>query len=250
MRAMVLAAGEGTRLRPLTDTCPKPLVPLAGRPLLEHTLCHLCSQGIHEVAINLHHRADAVMSRLGDGRRLGVSITYSVEETILGTAGALSSLEHYFTETFLLLYGDMLTDVAVAPLVEFHRSRGGLATIGVFHVEDPSACGILDMEADGRVKRFLEKPKPDQVFSRWANTGIYVLEPEVIKHIPRQTFYDFAFQLFPDLLSKGLPLYGCPVQGYVRDIGTWENYRQAEKDLSAGQLRFSTGPSLSAIEKV
>ncbi len=250
MKAMILAAGEGTRLRPLTDSCPKPLVPLAGKPLLEHTLCHLRSQGITEVAINLHHRVEAVMSQLGDGRRLGVTITYSVEETILGTAGALSKLDRYFTETFLLLYGDMLTDVAVAPLAEFHRTKGALATIGVFRVEDPSACGILDMEADGKVKRFLEKPKPDQVFSRWANTGIYVLEPRIIEYIPRSTFYDFAFNLFPELLSKGQPLYGCPVQGYVRDIGTWDNYRQAERDLAAGRLKFTSGPSHPGNEQV
>lgn len=237
MKAMILAAGEGTRLWPLTLNCPKVMLPLRGRPALEYTLRHLRSQGITEVAINLHYMPEAVKGYFGDGQRLGLHITYSLEESPLGTAGALTKLAHYFTETFLLIYGDILTDLRFSPLIDFHRGRRALATVALFTPEDPSMCGIVELDGDGRALRFVEKPAPGEVFSSQANAGIYVLEPEIIGFIPANTFCDFGHDLFPALIQKGAPIYGCPVSAYIKDIGTKESYRQAEEDLAQGRLK-------------
>ncbi|MCS7260865.1 MAG: nucleotidyltransferase family protein [Anaerolineae bacterium] len=231
MKAMILAAGEGTRLRPLTEQCPKPMLPVAGRPLLEHTLAWLQRYGIREVAINLHHLPEAIRGYFGDGSRFGMRITYSPEEQLLGTAGAVRRLEHFFNETFVVVYGDVLTDLDLAALLRFHREHQGIGTITLYRVNNPTACGLVELDWDGRVVRFIEKPRPEEVFTNLANAGVYILEPEVIAQIPPEGASDFGRDVFPALLERGLTLYGYIIPATTRliDIGSPEHYRLAQE---------------------
>ncbi|NQT73018.1 MAG: nucleotidyltransferase family protein [Chloroflexi bacterium] len=230
-QAMILAAGEGTRLRPLTLKIPKVLLPIGGRPLLEYILSWLRLQGITEVAINLHHKPEAVIAYFGAGESFGVKITYSVEDPVLGTAGALSKLRHYFTETFLVIYGDILTDLNISPLIKFHREKQAQMTIALHRVTDPCNSGVVELDNESRIHRFVEKPFPEEVFTNLANAGIYILEPEVLNLIPSNTFYDFGFDLLPSLIDSGMQIYGYPITEYLIDIGTMTSYYQAEVDL-------------------
>jgi mannose-1-phosphate guanylyltransferase/phosphomannomutase len=237
-KALILAAGEGTRLRPLTLDRPKPMAPIAGRPLLEHTVNWLAGYGVREIAINLHYRPEAIVNHFGDGAAYGVRITYSHEEPILGTAGAVRKLADFFDSgPFLVIYGDVLTDLDLRQLLAFHRERVGRdpatgATIGLYHVPNPTEVGLVGTDSNGRITRFLEKPRPEEVFTDLANTGILVVEPAVIPRIPSATFYDFGRDLFPKLLAAGVPLYGwvIPDGTYLLDIGTTEKYAQAQRD--------------------
>lgn len=237
-RALILAAGEGTRLRPLTLDRPKPMVPIAGRPLLEHTIAWLRSHGVCEIAINLHHCPEAIVRHFGDGAACGVRITYSYEERLLGTAGAVRRLAGFFAEEpFLVIYGDVLTDLDLGRLLAFHRDRARrdpriAATIGLYRVPNPTEVGLVGLGPDGRVTRFLEKPRPAEVFTDLANTGILVVEPHVIAQIPAGVPYDFGRDLFPQLLAAGASLYGwiIPADAYLLDIGAPEKYAQAQRD--------------------
>jgi mannose-1-phosphate guanylyltransferase/phosphomannomutase len=225
---MVLAAGEGTRLRPLTLTCPKPMVPVANVPLLVRTLELLRDQGIDEIAVNLHHRADVIAAALGDGSGLGVRLTYSPETELMGTAGGVKRLERFLDTPFVVLYGDNLYDFPLAPLIDLHRTCGALATIATFTAENPSACGLIETEDAQRVTRFVEKPPPEQVFTDQANAGVYILEPDVLAQIPADTVWDFGRDVFPRLLERAPGrIVAQPLGGYLRDTGTPENYRQA-----------------------
>lgn len=236
MKAMILAAGEGTRLRPLTLNTPKVMLPMAGKPLLEYILDLLRFHGITEVAINLHHLPKVVMDWLGDGRKFGIRITYSVEDPILGTAGALTKLRDFFDDTFVVIYGDMLTNMNISSLLEFHQAKEALATVTLFEVEDPSSYGIVEIDKEHRIHRFVEKPVPGTTSSNLANSGIYALQPEVIDYIPPDTFYDFGYDLFPVLLSQGARLFGYVTTDSILDTGTLENYRRAERDLLEGKF--------------
>lgn len=236
MKAMILAAGEGTRLRPLTLKKPKVMLLLAGKPLLEYILEWLRFYEITEVAINLSHLPEVVMNWLGDGDRFGIHVTYSLEDRVLGTAGALTRLREFFDDTFVVIYGDMLTDLDLSSLAEFHQAKGALATITLFGVEDPSGYGIVEIDSENRILRFVEKPKPGITSSNLANTGIYIMEPEVINYIPPETFYDFGYDLFPALLSKGERLFGYVTADSILDAGTIENYRNTERELLEGRF--------------
>jgi len=172
MRAVILAAGEGRRLRPLTEHTPKPMLAVAGKPLLEHNVGLLARYGIRDIVINTHYRAQSIEEYFGDGRAFGVQIAYSRERELLGTAGALTPLRRELSSTFLVLYGDNLTSCNLRALVEFHRSKGAVVTLAVFRREDATDVGIVSMGENDRVERFLEKPAPDQVFSSWVNAGI------------------------------------------------------------------------------
>jgi mannose-1-phosphate guanylyltransferase len=237
MKAMILAAGEGTRLRPLTKMIPKPMLPVGGKPLLEHTICWLRSYGIKQVAVNLHHAPWLTQAYLGDGSAWGVRITYSLEDKLLGTAGAVKKLQNYFDDAFVVVYGDVLTNMDLTALVSFHRAKGGWMTIALYQVENPSACGLVKLDGEGKILRFVEKPSPEHVFTDLASTGVFVMEARVLDHIPSDTFYDFGHHLFPDLLAKGIPLYGYPIDAYLVDIGTMEKYREAQLDVREGCLR-------------
>ena len=192
MKAVVMAGGEGTRLRPLTSNQPKPMVPIVGKPCMEHILELLERHGFDDVIVTLAFMPQAIRSYFGDGESLGLSIGYSVEESPLGTAGSVRLASGKLDDTVLVISGDALCDIDLARLVEFHKEHGAAVTIGLKSVENPLEFGIVVTDEDGRIERFLEKPSWGQVFSDTINTGIYVLEPEVLKHVPKDRPYDFS----------------------------------------------------------
>ena len=212
-KAMVLAAGRGSRLRPLTEHTPKCMVPLGGKPLLEHSIEWLRRSGVLQIIINLCHLPDSVIDHFGDGTRWGVHITYSLEAQPLGTAGGVRHVAHLFEGSFFVWYGDNLSTCDLKGLYAFHRESDGLATIALHYREDPTASGIVQLDENAGIVRFLEKPRVDQVFSHWANAGIYILEPEVLGYIPSDGTPDFARDVFPAMLADGQPLYGYRLSG-------------------------------------
>jgi mannose-1-phosphate guanylyltransferase/phosphomannomutase len=230
MKAVVMAGGEGTRLRPLTSNQPKPMVPIVGKPCMEHIVELLRTHGFDEVLVTVAFLPQAIRSYFGDGESLGVQIEYSVEESPLGTAGSVRLAADKLDDTFLVISGDALCDFDLTKLVEFHRKREAAVTIGLKSVENPLEFGIVVTDTDGRIERFLEKPSWSQVFSDTINTGVYVLEPEVLRHVPTDRPYDFSKELFPLLLEMGRPLYGLPMEGYWQDVGDLDQYRQANFD--------------------
>lgn len=228
MKALILAAGAGTRLRPLTDTCPKPMLPIAGQPLLAWTLEWLRRYGVREVALNLHHLPEVVRAGLGDGSRFGMQLHYAVEEELRGTAGALHNFPGFFDQTFLVIYGDLLLNIDLDDLIQFHHRQQALMTLALKRTITPQSQGMIDIDATGRVTRFVEKPQA------WdggdtANAGVYVCEPEVVSHIP-PGFSDFGHDIIPSLLNAGAPVYGRPLRGYLLDIGTPMAYAQAQHE--------------------
>jgi mannose-1-phosphate guanylyltransferase/phosphomannomutase len=239
VKAVVMAGGEGTRLRPLTSNQPKPMVSIVGKPCMEHILELLAAHGFEEVVVTLAFLPQAIRSYFGTGETLGLSIEYSVEELPLGTAGSVGLARDALDETFLVISGDALCDVDLSELVRVHREKGAAATIGLKSVPDPLEFGIVVTDEDGRIERFLEKPSWGQVFSDTINTGIYVLEPEVLRHVPAEGQYDFAKELFPLLLEMGRPLYGHVMDGYWQDIGNLDQYRQANFDALDEKVRLN-----------
>jgi len=240
-KAMLLAAGEGTRLRPLTLEMPKVLLPIGGQPLIEYQLSWLKHHGIQEVAINLYHRGNKVKDFLGDGSHFGVKIFYSTEEKLLGTAGGVKRMEHLFHNTFAVVYADVLTNFNLSAMVKFHQEKQAAATLVIFEAPNPTEVGVVEMSPEGRILSFVEKPKAANLeLQSLASGGVYVLEKEVLNYIPPQGFSDFAYDIFPKLLELSLPIYGYALksQDYLIDIGTIEKYNQANKDvLGLGVLR-------------
>ena len=243
MKAVVMAGGEGTRLRPLTSNQPKPMVPIVGKPCMEHILDLLRRHGLTEVVVTLAFMPQAIRAYFGDGEALEMDIDYSVEEQPLGTAGSVRLAHARLAETFLVISGDALCDVDLGGLVEAHRAKGAAVTIGLKSVDNPLEFGIVVTDDDGRVERFLEKPSWGQVFSDTINTGIYVLEPEVLRHVPDDRPYDFSKELFPLLLEMGRPIYGHVLDGYWQDIGNLDQFRQANFDALEGSVQLEVpGP--------
>ncbi len=230
MKAVVMAGGEGTRLRPLTSNQPKPMVPVVGKPCMEHILDLLRGHGFEDVIVTLAFLPQAIKSHFGNGEELEMSIEYSLEESPMGTAGSVRLAATRLDGTFLVISGDALTDFDLGEIVAFHREKGAAATIALKAVPNPLEFGIVVTDEDGRIERFLEKPSWGQVFSDTINTGIYVLEADVLKHVPDDRPYDFSKELFPHLLEMGLPLYGYVCDGYWQDIGNLDQYRQANTD--------------------
>jgi mannose-1-phosphate guanylyltransferase/phosphomannomutase len=231
-----MAGGEGTRLRPLTSNQPKPMVPIVGKPCMEHIIDLLRRHGIDEIVVTVAYLPQVIRGYFGDGESLGVTLHYSVEETPLGTAGSVKHAEALLDETFVVISGDALCDFDLGEIVAAHQERRAVATLGLKSVENPLEFGVVIIDEDGRIERFLEKPSWGQVFSDTINTGVYVLEPEVLRNVPEGEPYDFSKQLFPDLLSRGKPLHGHVVDGYWQDIGNLDQYRQANFDALDGQI--------------
>lgn len=234
---MILAAGEGLRLRPLTLRMPKPMVPVGGRPVLEHLTALLRKHGIPEIAITLHYRPEAIVDYFGDGRKFGVQITYSHEKHLLGSAGAARALDTFLTETFVVLYGDVLTDIDISALIACHQASGAVATMALYEVSEPSRCGIAELDASGRMIRFVEKPAPGIIDGNLANSGILIFEPSVLREIPPGERYDVGLHLIPKLLELGMPVFGERLDAYILDIGSQERLDQAEDDYRTGRYR-------------
>ena len=235
MKAVVMAGGEGTRLRPLTSNQPKPMVPIVGKPCMEHIVELLRKHGFDDVVVTLAFMPQSIRGYFGAGEAHGISIGYSIEETPAGTAGSVKLAEGALDETFLVISGDALCDIDLEKIVDFHREKGAAVTIGLKSVDNPLEFGIVVTDEKGRIERFLEKPSWSQVFTDTINTGIYVVEPEVLRHIPEDRPFDWSKELFPLLLDMGRPLYGCVSDGYWQDIGNLDQYRQANFDVLDGK---------------
>ncbi|MEA3019278.1 MAG: mannose-phosphate guanylyltransferase / phosphomannomutase [Actinomycetota bacterium] len=231
MKAVIMAGGEGTRLRPLTSNHPKPMIPLADRPMMEHIVQLLQRHGFEEIVVTVAFLANHIRNYFGDGSEFGVRMVYATEESPLGTAGSVRNAMDELDERFLVISGDVLTDIDLSAIVTFHEKRGALATIGLTAVENPLEFGIVITNDDGTVQRFLEKPGWGQVFSDTVNNGIFVLEPEIFDFIPEGRPVDFSSEVFPALLAQQKALYGFVCEGYWEDVGTLDAYVSAHKDV-------------------
>jgi mannose-1-phosphate guanylyltransferase/phosphomannomutase len=231
VKAVIMAGGEGTRLRPLTSNQPKPMLPLVNRPMMEHIVGLLREHGFEDIVVTVAFRADAIRTYFGDGSEYGVRMVYAAEESPLGTAGSVRNAMEELGERFIVISGDVLTDVDLSAVVAFHEEKGALATIALKAMEDPLEFGIVITRGDGSIERFLEKPTWGEVFSDTVNTGIYVLEPEIFEHIPGGRPVDFSSEVFPALLEAGKPLFGFVADGYWEDVGTLEAYLKAHQDI-------------------
>lgn len=208
------------------------MLPVAGKPLLEHTIAWLENYNCDEIAINLHHKPEVITSYFGDGSRFHVRLSYSHESVILGTAGALRALNGFLDRTFVVIYGDVLTDLDLGSLLAFHQSRRATATLSLYQVPNPTECGIVELNGDYRVMQLVEKPPPARVFSDLAFSGVLMAEPELLSAIPDTPFSDLGFHVFPHLLEAGKRVYGLPISSgeYLIDIGSHEKYAAACRD--------------------
>src|SRR5437588_2425052 len=237
MQAVVMAGGEGSRLRPLTSMLPKPRVPVAGRPIMEHILLLLRRHQVREVVATVQYLGAHIRNYFGDGSEQGVNLSYSVEDTPLGTAGSVKLAEDQLRETFVVISGDALTDIDLGAAVRFHRQRQSMATIVLKPVPNPLEYGVVVVDEGGGVQRFLEKPSWGEVFSDLANTGIYVLDAAVFEHFDKGQVVDWSADVFPRLLERGEPVYGWVADGYWEDVGGHSAYLQANFDCLAGKVK-------------
>lgn len=238
MQAVILAGGKGTRLHPLTSNTPKPMVNLFDKPVLEHTIELLKEHGIRDIVITLAYKADQIIDHFGGGTKWGVNIQYALEDVPKGTAGGLRSLQPVLSDTFVVISGDAVTDFDLSSAVDFHRGKSAIATMLLYNVDDPSQFGIVETETDGRIQRFLEKPKPTETFTNTVNTGIYILEPSVINWIPYDRAYDFSRDLFPRFLQNREPFYAVQAEGYWCDVGNLAQYRNVHFDAMTGRVKL------------
>ncbi len=228
-KAVVLCAGEGTRLRPLTYDLPKPLVPVGGKPLLGWNLEVLAAADIEEVLINLHHKPEKIIAYVGDGSRFGISVHYSFEEELLGTAGALDRMRDRLTETFLVVYGDVVLDgFPLGELFAFHRERGGIGTVVLQETDRPEDCDVAELGPEGRIVAWHPAPG-DFRYGKWGNAAVYVLGPRVLSYLPRGARWDFVRDLFPKVLEAGEALWGFISPVELLDIGTPERLEEARR---------------------
>lgn len=237
MQAVILTGGKATRLLPLTCNTPKAIVPVLNTPFLEHVIRHLAKHQIKDIILAQGHLAQPIEGYLGDGRQFGVKLSYVVEDTPLGTAGAVKNAEKYLDETFLVLNGDVFTDLDITAMLDFHRQRKARVTIALTPVDDPTSYGLIETNTESRVSRFLEKPGWDKVTTNMINAGTYVLEAEVLAQIPAQTEVSFERQVFPQLLAQMEPVYAYPSLAYWIDIGTPGKYLQLHRDLLNGKCK-------------
>ena len=251
MKAMILAAGKGTRLRPITYTMPKPMIPILQKPVMEFLLELLRQHGFDQIMVNVSHLADEIESYFRDGQRFGVQIAYSFEGRIvdgalvgeaIGSAGGMRRIQDFhpfFDDTFVVLCGDALIDLDLTAAVKWHRSKGSIATVVMKSVprEEVSSYGVVVTDEDGRIKAFQEKPSVDEALSTNINTGIYIFEPEILKYIPSGQEYDIGSQLFPKLVEIDAPFYGIPMDFQWVDIGKVPDYWHAIRDVLLGKVK-------------
>lgn len=241
MKAVIMAGGEGTRLRPLTSSQPKPMLPLVNRPMMEHIIGLLRNHGFEEIVVTVAFLANNIRSYFGDGSEFGVRLSYAAEESPLGTAGSVGNARDQLDESFLVISGDVLTDIDLSAVVDFHRDKGAMATIGLKAMDNPLEFGIVITRPDGSIERFLEKPNWGQVFSDTINTGIYVLEPEIFDFIRPEASVDFSSEVFPALLEADKALFGYVCEGYWEDVGTLDAYLKAHQDCLDSKVSIDVG---------
>jgi NDP-sugar pyrophosphorylase family protein len=230
IKAFVLAAGLGTRLRPLTDKTPKPMLKVGDKPLLEHQLLWLKKNGVAEILMNLFYFPEQIKGYFGNGEKLGLNIRYIEEKELSGTAGPIAQAKDFFDEPFFVIYGDNLTNRNLDEMKKFHQQKNGKVTISLYYEEHPESKGIVETDKNDLILNFKEKPKTEEITTHWANAGIYVCEPEIVDYIPNG-FYDFGKDLFPKLIEEKVPMYGYKSEEYLLDIGTPETYAKAQKDI-------------------
>ncbi|MFY9570082.1 MAG: NDP-sugar synthase [Blastocatellia bacterium] len=238
MQALILAGGKGTRLRPLTMHTPKPIVPIANRPFLLYQLELLKRADVRDVILSLSYQPQKIEDKLGDGTDYNVRVSYAVEASPLGTAGAYRNAAALISETTVVFNGDVLTDIDMNDVIRFHRERQAAATIVLAPVPNPTAYGLVETEKDGRVRRFLEKPKLEEVTCDTINAGIYILEPRVLDYVPDGEPFMFEYGVFPQLLERNEPFYAYVWRGYWRDIGTPSSYLEANLDVISGRVNL------------
>jgi len=237
MKAIIIAGGLGTRLRPLTLNTPKPIVPIANRPLVVHQIEHLVKHGVDEIILNLHYLSHEIKKMLGDGSDWSIKIYYSIEESPLGTAGAVKNAEQFFGEGPMVIFnGDILTDLNITKLVSFHREKKARVTLTLTEVEDPTPFGLILTDKEGRVKKFIEKPSWDMVTAKTINAGTYVVDPKIFKDVPKGQVYSFERQLYPSLLERGERIFGYLSQAYWIDIGNPSKYKEAHQAILRGEV--------------
>ena len=238
MKAVVMAGGAGSRLRPLTMARPKPMVPMVNKPVMAHILDLLKRHGLTDVAITLQYMADVIQDYFGDGSALGMNLHYFIEDEPLGTAGSVKNAQEFLDETFVVISGDAVTDINLTSLIEFHKAKGALVTIALYKVPNPLEYGVVITDEEGRIAQFLEKPSWGEVISDQVNTGIYVIEPRALDYFEKGKPFDFSKDLFPMLLSNGEPMYGYVVSGYWCDVGNIQEYVRASFDFLEGKVHL------------
>ncbi len=248
MKAVIMAGGEGTRLRPLTSQRPKPLVPALNVPIMEHIVLLLKQHGVLDIVVTLHYLADEIEGYFGDGSEWGVNISYSVEDTPLGTAGSVKQAEDLLKDdAFLIISGDALTDIDLDKAIKYHRAKKSMATIVLAHVPNPLEFGVVITDDEGCIKRFLEKPSWGEVFSDTVNTGMYILEPEIFQYMEHAKNYDWSQDIFPQMLAENKALFGYILDGdYWCDVGNLNQYREAQYTVLDGQTRVKIATSNEA----
>ena len=233
MKAVILVGGEATRLLPLTCNIPKAIIPVLNTPFLEHVIRYLSQHQIRDIILTQGRLS--IESYFGDGSQFGVRLSYTMEDNPLGTAGAVKNAEKYLDGTFLVLNGDVFTDLDITAMISFHLARKAKATIALTAVDDPTSYGLVETDTESRITCFLEKPSWNQVTTNMINAGVYVLEPDVLAQIPPQANFSFEHELFPLLLDRGEPVYAYPSPAYWIDMGTPEKYLQLHRDLLSGK---------------
>jgi mannose-1-phosphate guanylyltransferase/phosphomannomutase len=236
MKTVILAAGKGTRLRPLTYNIPKCMVPINGKPLLEYTINLLKKHGLTDIIITTGYLAYQIQYYFNEGRDYGVNILYTKEKELLGTAGGLKRIQNFLDDTFVLIYGYNFTNMDLASLIKFHKKNKADITLALYEEKDkPSTKGLVEIDKRGRITKFVEKP--EKPFTKLANAAIYVIEPEIMKFIPDNMFFDLNRDLIPFLIKKGKSVYGLKID-YLVDIGTHKTYKKADKDAKKGRVKF------------
>lgn len=250
MKAIVLAGGFGTRIQPLTNSVPKPMLPILNRPMMEHIIIKLRDElGITEIGVLLYFKPDIIKDHFKDGKDLGVKIQYFLPDDDYGTAGAVAFAREFLDETFIIVSGDLVTNFDFKKIKKFHEKKKSELTITLTPVENPLQFGVVIANEEDRIEKFLEKPSWGEVFSDTINTGIYIIEPSVLDLIPFKQNYDFAKDLFPDMMKKDIPLWGCPLKGYWRDVGNPESYRDVYKDIMNGDIKLPYKGNSEEVDK-
>lgn len=240
MKALIMAAGYGTRLEPLTLAVPKPMVPIVNIPTMQHNIELLKRHGLRDIVANIHYYPEQIENYFGDGHWLGVNLSYSYEKQLLGTAGGVRRMGveiAHIDDTFVVLSSDALTDINLKRIINFHKKKKSLFTIALAEVEDVSDFGVVLQDGEGRITGFQEKPKQEEARSNLVNAGVYVIEPEIFEMTP-EGFYDFGKQLFPKLVEDRAPIYGYPMVEYWSDVGGLDKYIQSSYDAMKGALRI------------